>query len=221
VDNTWTTYLTSLDLIEGNQLSVSERRLVGPQRSEDRIDGLGIASRWAGGLSSRWVGVGWEHTSISAGPFDASGMIARMDNEPSPAFQYCEGTVNSTGDRGFLRLEGSRDASTVKTAVGEAIPPSQFCLLVAGSNFGSMPALGGGEGTLCLGGALGRYNDQLAAADASGVVTFTINPANIPAGGSFFTAQPGDFYQFQVWHRDVGGAGATSNLTNAVTILLN
>ncbi|MEO1697864.1 MAG: hypothetical protein AAFU73_11265 [Planctomycetota bacterium] len=221
VDDIWTTYVTSLDLIEGNQLSVSERRLAGPQSSGAEIRELGIASRWAGGLASRWVGVGWDHAPSAFGPFDAFGMVARMDNQPSPAYQYCEGTVNSTGDRGFLRLEGSRDASTVKSAVGEAIPPNQFCLLVAGSGFGLMPALGGGEGTLCLGGTLGRYNDQLAAADASGVVTFTINPANIPAGGSFFTAQPGVFYQFQVWHRDVGGAGATSNLTNAVTILFN
>ena len=31
----------------------------------------------------------------------------------------------------------------------------------------------------------------------------------------------GDFWQFSLWHRDSAGGVATSNFTNAVSILLN
>ncbi|MEL6714342.1 MAG: hypothetical protein AAFP86_11245, partial [Planctomycetota bacterium] len=217
-----TTVVTTMDLVEGNQLAISERRFQHAPSSFAQGGTPAVASRYAGGFtSSRFVGVAWDTFDGATGENRAQGVTHAADNEPSPAFQFCDGTVNSTGDRGFMRLEGTRSASTSKTVVGEAIPPNQFCLLVAGSGMGNMPALGGGEGTLCLGGTLGRYNDQLAAANAQGVVNFTIDPANIPAGGAFVTAVPGTIYQWQIWHRDVAGAGPTSNLTNAVTIFFD
>ncbi|MEO0662609.1 MAG: hypothetical protein AAFZ87_13820, partial [Planctomycetota bacterium] len=195
------TYVTSLDLVEGTQLAVAERRLELPQINRNNIQSLGIASRASAGVFSRWVGLGYEFLDSSGVDQDVTAAIVSAETFPSPAFQYCEGTVNSTGDRGFIRLQGTRSATSIKTAFGEALPPGQFCLLLAGPAFDNVPVIGGGEGTLCIGGSLGRYNDQINAVDASGVVSFTIDPAVIPAGGSVFTATPGDFYQFQIWHR--------------------
>ncbi|MEL6906390.1 MAG: hypothetical protein AAFP22_13340, partial [Planctomycetota bacterium] len=192
----YTTYATTLDLIEGTELSVAERRLALPQTSTASTFGLSIVSRASAGVFSRWVGFAYDYRDDINGDFDQTAAVVEALGPLSPAYQYCSGTENSTGDRGFMRLEGSRSASTPKVAVGEALPPNQFCLLVAGSGFDLVPALGGGEGTLCLGGALGRYNDQIAAANGQGVVTFTIDPSSIPAGGSLFSALPGDFYQF-------------------------
>ncbi|MEL6716985.1 MAG: hypothetical protein AAFP86_24625, partial [Planctomycetota bacterium] len=192
-----------------------------PATSGGNLESLALTSRASSGIFSRWVGFGYEVQDPVGLDQDITAAVIEANALFSPARQYCDGAVNSTGDRGFMRLEGDRAANTTKVAVGEAIPPSQFCLLVAGSGGGFVPMLGGGQGTLCLGGTLGRYNDQLAAANGQGVVTFVINPANIPAGGAFFTALPGDFYQFQIWHRDVAGSGPTSNLTNAVTILFD
>lgn len=78
--------------------------------------------------------------------------------------------------------------------------------------------MAGGEGTLCLGGVLGRFNNMISPIDVDGTVEFTLDPQQIPAGGVLYSAFVGDFYQFQVWHRDFVGF-QTSNYTNAVTIL--
>ncbi|MEO0661730.1 MAG: hypothetical protein AAFZ87_09350, partial [Planctomycetota bacterium] len=218
---TTTTYATTVDVIENSLLAVAERRVALPETNDAVRQSLALAARASAGSFSRWVGFGYEVLDPAGTNQNITGAVVAADNPSSPALQYCDGTVNSTGDRGFMRLEGTRDVGSNKVAVGEAIPPGQFCLLLSGAGTGAVPMLGGGQGTLCLGGTLGRYNDQLAAADSQGVVTFTINPANIPTASSFVTALPGDFYQWQIWHRDVAGAGPTSNLTNAVSILFN
>lgn len=217
----WTTHATAVDLIESNQLSIAERRTAFAPISPSLGDGPAIASRASQGLSSRYAGLGWEVFDSVAGVSDITGGVLFANTGLSPAFQYCDGEPNSTGDRGFLRLEGSRAANTMKTAVASALPANQFCLLVAGDGIGNVVNLGGGEGTLCLGGSLGRYNSQITPTGAAGTVEFDIQPANIPFGVSFYTALPGDVWQWQVWHRDTGTGGATSNLTNAVTILFN
>lgn len=221
VGNEHTTRVTCLDLVEGAFLAISERRVAhSPVNDNITSFGASAASRWAGGAFSRFIGLGWEVRDTANDQFDVYGATHFASNQDSPAWQYCEGTTNSTGDRGFLRLEGTRSATTFKTARASALPAGQFCLLVSGTTFGNIPMLGGGQGTLCLGGTLGRYNTQIAPTDSSGQVSFSIDPANIPLGGGFQTAVPGTILQFQVWHRDFVGT-PTSNLTNAVTILFN
>lgn len=212
---TWDAFVTVLDLVEGDQLAVAERRTYWTVGLEP---GVSLASRWSGGLASRWVGMAGPWFGLEEDGMDIFAAVLSADTPSSPAFQYCSGTVNSRGDRGFLRLEGSRSRFTPKTAVAEAVPRDQFCLLLSGTWDAHVPGAGGSEGTLCLGGTLGRYNDQIVAANSMGVAEFTIDPTAIPAGGALYSAAAGDFYQWQVWHRDVVAAGTTSNFTNAVTI---
>lgn len=218
----WVNVVTAVDLVEGNQLAISERRtILTPANSGVLSGGPGMASRWSGGLNSRFVGIGWDYLDTVSGEYDGAGVNFFASNPDSPAFQYCDGVVNSTGDRGFLRLEGSRSATSDKTAVASALPPNQFCLLVGGSAFGNVPMAGGSAGTLCLGGSLGRYNSLITLSDAGGVAEFPIDPAVLPQGIGTVPAAPGQIFQWQVWHRDFAGGGATSNFTNAVTILFN
>lgn len=213
--------VSCVDLVEGSFLAVSERRTdLAPVNPGALSGGAGMASRFSGGLvSSRFVGIGWDYLDTVNNENDLAGVNFFASNGFSPAFQYCDGVVNSTGDRGFLRLSGTRSATSIKTAVASALPPNQFCLLVGATLQANVPMAGGSTGTLCLGGNLGRYNQTITQASAAGVASFTIDPTNIPQGIGTFAAAPGQIYQWQVWHRDVNGGGATSNFTNAVTIL--
>jgi len=216
----WHTVATALDLVEGSRLAVSERRVdLGLADQESGIDGSpGMASRFSGGrYSSRYVGIGWEVNDSVADTHSIEAVTYFASNPASPAWQYCDGTVNSTGERGFLRLEGTRSAVTAKTARVSSVPPQQFCLLVSGDLFDHVPMAGGGQGTLCVGGNLGRYNNQIQQADLAGEASFTIDPQMIPTGIGYFAASAGDRYNFQVWHRDFVGF-QTSNFTNAVSI---
>ena len=74
-----------------------------------------------------------------------------------------------------------------------------------------------GNGALCIGGSIYRYAPSLAGGttlEFGGLVAFS--QAHHPVEASLAA---GRTWSFQVWYRDVGGpCGATSNLTNAVTV---
>lgn len=175
--------------------------------------------RGEGGSSSIRAAVGWASYDALADQWDAQAVYVEASNPNSPAFQYCESTANSTGDRGFLRMQGSRSSTSAKTIVAEALPPGQFGLLLSGSATGFVPTPGGRAGNLCLGGDLGRYNATVAAANAAGVILYDMDSTAIPTSGGLQAALVGQFYQWQVWHRGIVSGTATSNDTNAVTIL--
>ena len=214
----WVYHVTTLDLVQGGQLAISERRtILTPVNAGVLSDGPGMASRFSGGLlSSRFVGIGWNH--LEGADYDAVGVTFFASNPDSPATQYCYGVPNSTGDRGFLRLEGSESVNFDKTAVVSALPAGQFCLLVGATGFADIPGAGGSAGTLCLGGNLGRYNSTITPTSSEGIATFPIDPTVLPIGLGTSPAMPGMQYQWQVWHRDLTLSGATSNFTNAVSV---
>ena len=217
----WQVYLTCLDQIEFAELAISERRTHVGTAGGQFYGGAAIASRASGGFTtSRESGIGWI-VSQAGSDTDCAGAVHFASNADSPAFQYCYGTPNSTGDRGFLRLEGDRSTTSIKTAVASSVPPFQFGLLFAASDMGYVPNIAGSPGTLCIGGVIGRYNSQITAASASGVATFTIDPTSIPTPTSTWSATAGTIYQWQFYHRDVHMGMSSFNYTNAVTILFN
>ena len=204
----WHTVTTALDLVEGSRLAISERRtdlgLADPGLGTDGSPGM--ASRFSGGLyGSRYIGIGWEVNDSNANTHSVEAVTYYASNPDAPAWQYCDGVANSTGERGFLRLEGTRSAFSSKTARVSSVPPQQFALLVCGDLFDHVPMAGGGQGTLCVGGNLGRYNGQIQQIDLAGQASFTIDPQMIPTGIGYFAASAGDRYNFQVWHRDFVG----------------
>ncbi|MEO0664006.1 MAG: hypothetical protein AAFZ87_20945, partial [Planctomycetota bacterium] len=77
---------------------------------------------------------------------------------------------------------------------------------------------GGSVGTLCLGGIIGRFNSLLAPADAAGQIELDVDTTAIPEGGALSSVLAGESWSFQLWHRDVGAAGPTSNFTNRATV---
>lgn len=212
-------YATTLDPVETSELAISERRTLLGSAGGITYSGAAIATQASGGNSSRQAGIAWPRRDGVNFDVEIDGASFLANNPPSPAFQYCSSNPNSTGDRGFMRMEGDRSFNTAKTIVCSALPPGQFGLLLSGSSTGFVPNPGGSEGNLCLGGQLGRYNGSISQASADGTVEFAMDPASIPSPTGSFAAMAGQFYQWQLWHRDSLGGAATSNYTNAVTIL--
>jgi len=212
----WTTIL---NLSAPNQLAVAERRveLLPAVGATGTFERAGVASRFSGGSpSSRWVGIGW--AADNGGDLDVFGATFAVSAANAVADQYCYGNPNSTGDRGFLTLTGNRSTTSMKVARASALPRAQFALLLVADGNGSVPAVGGGQGLLCLGGTIGRYVGQIQLTDVNGRAEFDVDPAALPLGATSVAAVPGDVLRFQVWHRDFVG-GATSNLTNAVRLV--
>lgn len=218
--------VTCYDITEDRFLAISERRtFLGTSlgRGANEVgDFACMASRFSGGFyGSRYVGVGWPTDLDGNGDLDIQGAVHFASRPYAPAFQFCDGTQNSTGDRGFMTMYGSRSATTAKEIQASALPPSQFALLISGDGNVISPGAGGSSGTLCVGGNIGRYNSQIRGVDAAGEVLFDVDPTAIPSGVGTISATAGQVYYWQVWHRDVNGGTVTSNFTNAVTILFN
>ncbi|MEE2939252.1 MAG: hypothetical protein VX460_02585 [Planctomycetota bacterium] len=125
---------------------------------------------------------------------------------------YCTANPNSTGAAGATGATGSIfAASDDVTLTVRELPPGQFGIFAVSRTAGSLPV---GDGVLCLGGSVGRFDapGQVFQADAAGGAAVPIALGAIPLGTGSVPVLPGETWHFQAWHRDVAGGGATSNL---------
>ena len=102
--------------------------------------------------------------------------------------------------------------------VAEDLPPGQFGMFVTSQTQGFTPGLGGGPGTLCLGGALGRFTGSLSASTSGGELQYAIDLGAVPQGAAAVAVVPGDTWSFQAWYRDVVAGSPSSNLTDGLQV---
>ena len=215
-------YVTAFDVTELRYVAVAERRAPMGTSMQTRVrSGVEMASRFSGGnTSSRYVGIGWD--TGGGGASDIMGVTHFANNGQSPAFQYCYGNKNSTGERGFIRLEGTRSAGGSKTMVASGLPLGESGYFIVGTGFTDQYRPGGSNGRLCVGGSIGTYpSGSVIPVMADGTVRLSFDPSAIHQPGGAVPGMAGQFWQFQFWHTDSAAANPTSNYTNAVTILLN
>ncbi|MEM6570329.1 MAG: FG-GAP-like repeat-containing protein [Planctomycetota bacterium] len=137
----------------------------------------------------------------------------------------CLGRPNSTGERGALMAtspSGFSAAANDVTFDVTGLPLQSAGYFVVSRTPEFTPFAGGSSGTLCVGGAVGRFAGSILSSGAIGAVTFSPDVTAIPIPGSSggaVAAMPGDTFTFQHWYRDVaGGGGATSNFSDAFTV---
>ncbi len=134
--------------------------------------------------------------------------------------EYCtNATPNSTGQAGSIYAIGFNGPGTLHKWLSlqvQNLPPGQFGLFLAAMGTNFVPNPGGSLGNLCLGGAIGRFNtaSQLQISDPGGQAGLEIDLNAIPQPTGSVILQSGQTWNFQMWHRDIGG---TSNFTNAVS----
>lgn len=131
---------------------------------------------------------------------------------------YCGPAVtNSTGQSAVIRAYGSAVVADNQLRIlGAQLPPNQFSLLATSTSIGTLTPPGS-QGTLCLGGSIGRYLGFVTGSAAYGAVSIPVDLTRVPQPSSFVAVQPGETWRFQLWFRDVN-PNVTSNFTNAVAV---
>lgn len=136
---------------------------------------------------------------------------------------YCAPAIpNSTGSPGSIRALGEAGAVDDNVSlVLSGLPPSTFAMVVTSRTQAAVPMAGGSQGTLCLGGSIGRYGTlaELRRVRLDGTASFRVDLAAIPDGPGTVAASAGQTWNFQAWYRDANPS-ATSNFTDAVALLL-
>ncbi|MEM1451011.1 MAG: VCBS repeat-containing protein [Planctomycetota bacterium] len=143
-------------------------------------------------------------------------------NEHAFGTNYCDPAVpNSTGQAASIGATGSASIETNDMALtAVSLPPGSagHFLVADGTGLVSMP--GGSQGTLCLGGAIGRLNrgpDEIFLAGASGSVQVALDLTDLPGPMGSSSALPGETRFFQAWYRDLNPT-PTSNFTNGLRV---
>ncbi len=137
---------------------------------------------------------------------------------------YCSANPNSTGNASELAAVGSPFVSSNDvTLTASGLPTFSFGFFIVSDMAGFVANPGGSEGNLCLGGSVGRYvgPGQVMSSLGTGSITLAIDLTSIPRPTGSVATAPGDTWHFQLWHRDSGATGPTSNFTNGRTIVFS
>ena len=156
------------------------------------------------------------------GTLFSDSVLVRLAALDPIASQVCQGMQNSTGREALTDLAGSdvrvRDTLTLHT---EGLPPATTVLYLVAQASDSVPGAGGSQGTLCLGGSIGRFTrpGDVRVASAMGFAALDVELGAIPTPSGFVNATQGTTLVFQAWYRD-NVAGPTSNFSSAAMVTL-
>lgn len=151
----------------------------------------------------------------------ASTVALRFVIEPSPlGANFCgPAVVNSTGQSAVLAGVGTNvvAANNFRFRASQ-LPQNAFGFGLVSASTGFVANPGGSTGNLCLGGSLGRFIDQIQSSGAGGTITVAVNAASLPQPTGPVAIAAGQTWSFQLWYRDSGPTGATSNFTDGLTV---
>ena len=134
---------------------------------------------------------------------------------------YCSPAVaNSSGLPATIAALGPSSLGPDNVTLrADHLPEGALTLFLASQMQGQVPGAGGGEGTLCLGGAIGRFmlpgQVRVAGADGSAALKLLVGALPQPTGA--VAASVGETWSFQAWYRDANPS-STSNLTDGVAV---
>ncbi|MEM8710067.1 MAG: hypothetical protein AAGG01_03880 [Planctomycetota bacterium] len=142
----------------------------------------------------------------------------------SPA--YCASNPNSTGANSTIRFDGSLSVAADDLLMTATLPANTFGFFITSQTRGFVANPAGSSGNICVAGQIGRFvgPGQVKNSGASGQISLDTAAAEwslgaIPTSVGPYAAQAGSTAHFQLWHRDVDGAGMpTSNFTNGYAL---
>lgn len=135
-------------------------------------------------------------------------LVVRAEGGPSCGVEtFCTAEPNSTGVPAVIQAVGAPVIGALGFVV-EDIPLSQYGMFLASYTTDEVPGFGGEVGTLCLGGNVVAFNQNVLWSRGVGSVTFTPE-WNSPLPGGL-VVQPGDTLHFQYWYRDYPAGGGTN-----------
>ncbi|MDF1836589.1 MAG: hypothetical protein P1V35_01855 [Planctomycetota bacterium] len=135
----------------------------------------------------------------------------------------CLQTENSLEERGYCAATGSSAvAANDLTLTASMLPANTFGYFICSQAPGNIPFPGMSEGILCLGGAIGRFNDiseiRFSGTARSYSLALDLQALAQPLGD--VAAQVGETWYFQSWYRDltVPLMNPTSNFTSSLAV---
>ncbi|MEM9801498.1 MAG: hypothetical protein AAGA20_14315 [Planctomycetota bacterium] len=207
--------MTVAQPIDG-ELALTERRVrsSGPEPAFDVTPA--VATAYQGGADSQGGLSAWS-TIVGSDDYDiyASALLAD-DAFQASGYQYCFGVPNSTGDNAYMLAFGDRDPGQPQTLIVSSLPLNSTGFFLASRSPGDVPGAGGSQGTLCVGGSIGRFGTYNSG--SGGRAIQTLDPQAIAQPTGAVSALSGETWRFQSWHRDSVGGTATSNFSNAVAV---
>ncbi len=134
---------------------------------------------------------------------------------------YCgPANLNSTGQPAVLDVQGCATVAQNDLVLrASQLPPHQPGLFLVARQVDFVPSFGGGQGTLCLGGPLGRFSSQAGSSGPLGELELTVDFAALPSSSGLHAASPGETWRFQCWYRDTNPT-PTFNFTDAVAAVV-
>ena len=141
---------------------------------------------------------------------------------PEIGTNYCAAAVNSTGVAAALGATGSSSVAANDLMLeGVGLPTNAFGFFLTSRSQGFVQNPGGSQGNFCLGGAIGRYigPGQIQSSGPLGRISLVIDNTQVPQPSGAVSVQPGETWNFQLWHRDSVGGSVTSNFTDGYEIV--
>lgn len=193
----------------------------------ENLDQLEDENMWLG--RSNWINdpyfegsldelriFGFERTAAEI----AGSFAAGPDSLGTLGIVYCQpAAANATGLPASIGASGSEFAADNDfTLQATSLPPGSLSIFLTSSTQGFFPNAGGGRGTICIAGQIGRLIQpgQVLNASDAGVVTVPLDLTQHPATTTFVPVLAGQTWNFQAWYRDSDGGVATSNFSDAL-----
>ncbi|MDF1836862.1 MAG: hypothetical protein P1V35_03240 [Planctomycetota bacterium] len=163
-----------------------------------------------------------ESVIIRWGAFGAFLYDGRLDgfqivpDGTSQAESYCDSTVNSTGSMANMIFSGTPSVAANDLVFGvRDLPLNQFGYFVVSQTIGSGVTPAGSQGTLCIGGAIGRHNrlGEVLFSGTAGAVLMPLDLTNVPQPLGPVAILPGETWHWQYWTRDQNPS-STSNFSD-------
>jgi DNA-binding beta-propeller fold protein YncE len=160
------------------------------------------------------------------GAFDYDEVLAGSDpadpnSLPSIGASYCGPAVaNSTGSPAVISAAGNLSAAANEVRINLAqVPVGSVGYLLNATAAGLVPNAGGSQGTLCLGGSVGRHNAAglVMTANASGQMHLDLDLTNTPTPTGAVSILAGQTWRYQCWYRDLNPT-ITSNFSDAIVL---
>lgn len=132
----------------------------------------------------------------------------------------CDPVPNSTGLPAVLFASGSHVlVDNLLRVRAQGLPPNAVGYFLASRTLGNVLMAGGSQGTLCLGGAIGRLNGpgQAQSGGPCGLFDLNLDLTLMPQPTGFVAVVMGETWSFQCWYRDANPT-ITSNFSDAVSV---
>lgn len=133
----------------------------------------------------------------------------------------CDPVSNSTGTPALVFASGSDVvADNLLRLRAQGLPPNATGFFLTSLATGNVMNPGGSQGTLCLGGHIGRLDrpGQVQNGGPCGLFDLTLDLTNVPTPTGPTMVMVGETRSFQCWYRDAN-PGLTSNFSDAVSIV--